>query len=216
MKIPRQEVGMLRCLSILTIATALLFIPLQAARAAVDVTPFIGASVPTKSLYIQVSGATLIRNKTNTVYGLGVATSVSKRLDAEVILGAGTGSLEVVSTTALELASTLLFADLRGKFRIAGNDQAHLGLVGGVGYTTQKIGLFDYADLTGSGEFKAKLTGILGVSFGAALSDRLHLSMEMVDRIREQGIVVEGATGLTEPTQHDVTVTAGLSFPITK
>jgi hypothetical protein len=40
--------------------------------------------------------------------------------------------------------------------------------------------------------------------------------MEMVDRIREQGIVIDGSTGLNEPTQHDVTVTAGLSFPLSK
>jgi hypothetical protein len=151
------------------------------------------------------------------VYGLGISHSLSSKLGVELVAGAGTGSIEVVGgSTALELASTLLFADIRGKFRIMGGDDANIGLVGGVGYTTQKIGLFDYAKLSDSGEFKGKLTGVVGLSFGAALSDRLRLSMEMVDRIREQGIVIEGSTGLNEPTQHDVTVTAGLSFPLSK
>jgi len=207
---------MLRKITGLAVVTALSFVPIQSARAACHVTPYIGASVPTRSLLIQASGSTLIRNKTHTVYGLALDHSLSSRFGLELVAGAGTGAIEVVSTDALELASTLLFADARGKFRIAGNDDANLGLVGGVGYTTQKIGLFDFAKLTGSGEFKGKLTGILGLSFGAALSDRLRLSMEMVDRIREQGIVIEGSTGLTEPTQHDVTITAGLSFPLSK
>ena len=119
--------------------------------------------------------------------------------------------------TAIELASTLLMADLRGKVRIAGGDQSHIGVLGGIGYTTQKIGLFDFAKRTNAGEFKGKLTGVVGLSFGAALSDRLHLSTEIVDRIREQGAVLTGtSTGLNEPTQHDVVITAGLSFPLTK
>ena len=209
---------MLRKALVLTaLTTASLFIPVQKARAVCEITPYIGASVPVRSLLIQVSGATLIRNKTHTVYGLGISHTLSSKLGVELVAGAGTGSIEVVGgSTALELASTLLFADVRGKFRIMGGDDANLGLVGGVGYTTQKIGLFDYAKLSDSGEFKGKLTGIVGLSFGAALSDRLRLSMEMVDRIREQGIVIEGSTGLNEPTQHDVTVTAGLSFPLSK
>lgn len=202
---------------LIALTAALSFVPAQKARAACEVTPYIGASVPVRSLYIQVSGATLIRNKTHTVYGLGISHSLSSKLGVELVAGAGTGSIEVVGgSTALELASTLLFADVRGKFRLMGSDDANIGLVGGVGYTTQKIGLFDYAKLSDSGEFKGKLTGVVGLSFGAALSDRLRLSMEMVDRIREQGIVIEGSTGLNEPTQHDVTVTAGLSFPLSK
>ena len=207
---------MLRSLMVLAVAAALLFIPLQAANAACDITPFVGASVPTKTLFMSGS-STLIRNQTHTVYGLGVGASFSRRFGAEVVAAAGTGSIEVVGSTALQLASTLLLADLRGKVRIAGGDQSNIGLVAGVGYTTQKIGLFDFAKRTNAGEFKGKLTAVLGLSFGAALSDRLHLSMEMVDRIREQGIVLTGtSTGLVEPTQHDVVVTAGLSFPLTK
>jgi len=42
------------------------------------------------------------------------------------------------------------------------------------------------------------------------------MSMEMVDRIHEQGIELNGTTNLKEPTQHDVTVTAGLSFHMAK
>jgi len=206
---------MLRKLMLAVLATSL-FVPLQEAKAKCDVTPFVGASVPTKSLIIQSSGSTIIRNKTHAVYGLSIGHSFSERFGAELVLGAGTGAIEVVSTTALELASTLLIADVRGSFRIMGNDQAGLALVGGVGYTTQKIGLFDFAALTDAGEFKGKLTGILGLGFDAEVSDRFGLSVEMVDRIREQGIVIDGSTGLNEPTQHDVTVTAGLSFPLGK
>jgi len=208
---------MSRVFMILCVALALLFIPLQRANAAVDITPFAGASVPTRTLYISSSGPTLIRNLNHTVYGLGVGTSLAGRFGAELIAGVGSGKIEAVGTTAIELASTLLLADLRAKVRIAGGDQANIGLLAGVGYTTQKIGLFDYAKRTDTGEFKGKVTGVVGLSFGAALSDRLHLSMEMADRIREQGIVVNGTTtGLTEPTQHDVMITAGLSFPLTK
>ena len=207
---------MSRAFMAMAIAAALLVVPLQAAKAAVDITPFIGAMVPLRSLYIDKSGPTLIRNTTHTVYGLGVGTSLAGRFGVELVAGAGSGKIEVVSVSALNLASTLLFADLRGKVRIAGGDQANIGIVGGVGYTTQKIGLFDYAKISDTGEFKGKVTGVAGLSFGAALSDRLHLAMEMVDRIRRQGVVVDGATNLTEPTQHDLTITAGLSFPLTK
>ncbi|TMQ66077.1 MAG: hypothetical protein E6K79_04245 [Candidatus Eisenbacteria bacterium] len=209
---------MLRGLVILAVAAALLFIPLQAADAACDVTPFVGASVPTKTLLMVTSGSTaLIRNRTHTVYGLGVGASFGKRFGAELVAGAGSGTIEVVGTTSIELASTLLLADLRGKVRIAGGDQGNIGILGGIGYTTQKIGLFDFAKRTDAGEFKGKLTGVVGLSFGAALSDRLHLSMEMVDRIRQQGAELTATTtGLVEPTQHDVMITAGLSFPLTK
>lgn len=200
----------------LAVAAALLFIPLQAANAAWDVTPHIGAAVPLRSLLISGAGPTLIRNQTHTMYGLGLGMSFSKRFGAELVAGVGSGKIEVVSTTALTLASTLVYGDLRGKVRIAGGDQASIGLLAGVGYTTQKIGLFDYAKRTDSGEFKGKLTGVVGLEFGAALSDRLHLSMEMADRIREQGIVIDGSTQLYEPTQHDLFITAGLSFPLTK
>jgi len=209
---------MLRSLVVLAVAATLLFIPLQAANATCDITPFVGASVPTKTLIMLTSGSSsIIRNQTHTVYGLGVGASFGKRFGAELVAGAGSGKIEVVGGTALELASTLLLADLRGKVRIAGGDQSSVGLVAGVGYTTQKIGLFDFAKRTDAGEFKGKLTGVVGLSFAAALSDRLHLSMEMVDRIREQGVVLTGTTtGLVEPTQHDVVITAGLSFPLTK
>lgn len=207
---------MLRKLLVVAVAASSLFVPLQAARAACDVTPFIGASVPTKSLIIQSSGPAIFRNKTHAIYGLSIGTSFSNKFGAEVVLGAGSGSIEVVSTEALELASTMLIADVRGNFRIMGNDQAGLGIVGGVGYTMQKIGLFDYVELNDGGEFKGKLTGILGLGFDAEVSDRMGISVEMVDRIRQQGIEVDGATGLNEPTQHDVTITAGLSFPLSK
>lgn len=208
---------MLRKLMVVAVAMSSLFVPLQAARAACDVTPFIGASVPTESMILQATGGTLIRNTTHAVYGLSIGTSFSNKFGAELVLGAGSGALEVIGgVDALKLSSTLLFADVRGKFRIMGNDQAGLGLVGGVGYTTQKIGLFDFAALTDAGEFEGKLTGILGLSFDAEVSDRFGLSVEMVDRIREQGIVIEGSTGLNEPTQHDVMITAGLSFGLNK
>ena len=207
---------MLRKLMVVAVAMSSLFVPSQAAQAASEVTPFIGGSVPTKSLIIQSSGPAIYRNKTHTVYGVGIGTSLSERLGVELVLGAGTGSIEVVSIEVLELASTLLFADVRGSFRIIGDDQAGIGIVGGVGYTTQRISLFDYASLADAGEFKGKLTGILGLGFDMEVTNRIGLSVDMVDRIRQQGIEVEGATGLNEPTQHDVTITAGLSFPLSK
>ena len=207
---------MLRKLMAVAVAVSSIFVPLQTASAACDVTPFIGATVPTKSLIIQSSGPAIFRNKTHAIYGLSIGTSFSEKLGVDLVLGAGSGSLEVVGTEVLELASTILIADVRGTFRIKGNDQAGLGLVGGVGYTMQKVGLFDYAELTDAGEFKGKLTGIVGLGFDAEVSDRMGISVQMVDRIRQQGIEVEGATGLNEPTQHDVTITAGLSFPLNK
>lgn len=212
---------MLRRFLLLAVASSLLSVPsAPSARAACDVTPYVGAMIPTKSMIVSLpsgGSGTIIRNSPHTVYGLAISTSMSEKFGAELVLGAGSGDLEVVGgSTVLALNSTVLIADLRGKYRISGNDDASIGLVGGVGYTTQKIGLFDYAQTNDLGEFKAKLTGIVGLSFDAALSDRLHLSMEMVDRIREQGIVIENTTGIKEPTQHDVTVTAGLSFALGK
>jgi len=208
---------MLRRLTILAFITAATSIPLQSAHAGCDVTPYIGASVPTKSLILSSSGSgAILRNSTYTVYGLGISHSMSERFGLELVLGAGTGNIEIVSSGALQLASTLLMADVRGKYRIVGGDDAHIGLVAGVGYTQQKVGLFDYAQTNDLGDFKAKLTGIYGLSFDSRLSDQLNLSMEMVDRIREQGAELTGLTGVKAPTQHDITITAGLSFPLMK
>lgn len=191
-------------------AVLLLFQP-PVARA-IDVTPSIGAMIPSNTLFI--SSGTYLRMQTHTMYGLSLGTSLSDAIGLELAAAAGTGKMEAVGGTALQIASTAFLADLRSRLRIAGGDDGNLGVVLGVGYTDFKLGLFDFAKESGQGDFFGRLTGVGGLDVRANLSDHVHLTVSMLDRIHAQGVSLTGLTATKKDTQHDIHVMAGLRFPL--
>ena len=200
----------------LTVLLALLIVPVRTALAACDITPFIGAMIPANSQFLQTSGSSAyIRMQTHTVSGVSLGTSLTQKIGAEVVLGTGTGKMEIVSTTQLSLASTLFFADLRGRIRLLGGDQSSLSGVLGVGYTDFNIGLFDLAHETDQGTFIGRLTGVAGAEIHGELSDRVHLNVSVVDRVHDQGVGLNlfGAAA-SKKTQNDIMATAGLTFAL--
>ena len=192
---------------------ALMVFPLRPARAAIDVTPFIGAMIPAKTQFMEGSGSTYLRMETHTVYGLTLGSSLNEKLGMQVVLGTGTGKMELVGGDRFELASTVFFADLRGRLRLLGGSQSSLSGVVGVGYTDFAIGLFDLADETDLGTFIGRATGVVGAEIHSDLSDRVRLNVTMVDRIHASGVGLNVFGGDSiEKTQNDITITAGLTF----
>ena len=192
---------------------ALTLLPLRPAQAAIDVTPFVGAMIPAKTQFMDGTGSAYLRTETHTVYGLTLGSSLSDKLGMEVVLGTGTGKLELVGGTQIELASTVFFADLRGRLRLLGGSQSSLSGVLGVGYTDFAVGIFDLADETDQGTFIGRATGVVGAEIQSSLSDRVRLNVTMVDRIHASGMGLNVFGG--EPirkTQNNITVTAGLTF----
>ncbi|MEO6463167.1 MAG: outer membrane beta-barrel protein [Candidatus Eisenbacteria bacterium] len=182
--------------------------------AALEVTPFAGAMMPVKTLFMDSGGSSVFRMGNHSVYGLSLGTTVSDRLGVELALGAGSGKIELIGGGELfELESTMLFADLRGRVGLAGGEDASLGLVLGGGYTNYKIGIFDLAEENDQGKFLGRLTGVAGLDVRAGLSDRVKLTVSALDRIHVSGIALDTAEG-SEKTQHDLMFTAGLRFPL--
>ena len=194
---------------LISCTTVLLLAPRPAA--ALEVTPFAGTMMPVKTLVMAPS--TYLRMSDHSVYGLSLGTSVSENLGVELAIAGGSGEIEVVGATALKLESTMLLADLRGRIGVAGGEDASLGLVAGVGYTNFKIGLFDFAEENDQGKFLGRLTGVGGLDVRASLSDRVKLTVSALDRIHVQGVGLDLGEA-SEKTQHDLTFTAGLRFPL--
>ena len=192
---------------------ALMAVPVHSAHAAVEVTPFFGAMIPANTQFMESSGASFIRMETHTVYGLALGTSMGKKCGVEVVLGTGTGKMEIVGgSTVLGLGTTVFMADLRGRHRLFGGDQSSLSAVVGVGYTDFKNGLFDLAHETDLGEFFGRLTGVAGAEIRSDLSDRVHLNFVAVDRVHHSGVGLDFSSDSIVKTQNDITVTAGLTF----
>ena len=192
---------------------ALMFFPLRPARAALEVTPFIGAMIPAKTQLMLSDGSAYLRMQTHTVYGLTLGTSLNEKAGLEFVLGAGTGKLELVGGTAFELASTVYIADVRGRLRLLGDSQSSLSAVLGVGYTDFSIGLFDLAEETDLGSFIGRATGVAGAEVRSDLSDRVHLNVTLVDRVHDSGVGLNlFGSEVVQKTQNDITVTAGLTF----
>ena len=193
---------------------ALLLAPHKQALA-VEASPFVGVMLPAKSLLLAGDGSAYLRMQTYTVYGLGLSTSLTQRIEGEVTLGAGTGKLELFGTgEGFYFPATMFFADLRARTRLLGGDHSSLGLVLGVGYTDFKMGLFDLGHETNLGDFIGRLTGVAGVDVRTKLSDRLNLKVVIVDRIHKHGVGLEFGPDFAEDTQNDVFATAGLSFAL--
>ena len=205
---------MTRRYAALALLGALLLAPHKQALA-VEASPFVGAMLPANSLLLAGDASSYIRMQTYTVYGLGLSSSLTQRIEGEVVLGAGTGKMELFGTaTQFALPATMFFADLRARTRLLGGDHSSLGLVLGVGYTDFKLGLFDLAHETDLGDFIGRLTGVAGVDVRTKLSERLHVKVVIVDRIHKHGVGLNLGSEFAEETQNDVHATAGLSFAL--
>ena len=204
---------MIRSLALAMLVALLLAPPKQAL--AIEASPFVGVMLPANSILLAGDGTAYIRMQTHTVYGLGLGTSITERIGAEVVLGAGTGKMELQgSGTSFAFPSTMFFADLRARARLLGGNRSSLGLVLGVGYTDFKLGLFDLANETDQGDFIGRLTGVAGVDVRTQLSERLDLKVVLVDRIHKHGAGLNIGPGFSEKTQNDVFATAGLAFAL--
>jgi len=184
-----------------------------AAAKSLEVTPFVGAMIPANSLFLVTGGGSYIRNSTHTIYGLSLGCPMKDKIGAEIVLATGTGKLEVVGGTQLQLSSTVFIADLRGRYLLLGNEGSHLAGVLGVGYTDFNTGLFDLAHETGQGTYIGRLTGIVGAEVHGTVSDQTHLNLSFVDRIHESGIGLNnGGLDGSKKTQNDLVTTAGITF----
>jgi hypothetical protein len=180
-----------------------------------DVTPFVGAMIPANTMLLQTTSSSYLRMRTHTIYGLDVMHSLSPKLGLGVVLATGTGSMELTGgSIGVELASTAFIADLRGRYRLMGQEDDNLGLVLGVGYTDFNSGLFDLAHETDQGTFIGRLTGIAGVDLKGHFTDRLGIKATFVDRIHVSGVQLNGVSGpgYIEKTQNDLCITAGLTI----
>ena len=183
------------------------------ASATVEATPFVGAMIPANSQYLDTSGFAIIRMQTHTVYGLSLGAAVTPSVGAEVVLGTGTGKMEIFEGSALiPLSTTLFIADLRGTLRLVGNDESRLAAVLGIGYTDFNNGYFDLAHEERAGTFIGRATGIAGVELRHQVADRARLSMVLVDRVHDGGIGLNFSSGAVRKTQNDLMATLGLTF----
>jgi hypothetical protein len=199
------------------LSAALVLGAVSSLSAQTTVTPFVGSMIPLQSLLLDTAGASGFRMQVHTIYGVRITKPMSPSLGVEFAFGAGSGTLEAVSAEVFELQTAVYFADLRARFRVAGDDNTQVGAILGAGWTQYSSGLFDAAH-EGDDEtsFKGTVTGIFGLGMTAKLSDRITLSVDATDRIHEQGIDAPGlSTGqFADKLQHDLTFSAGLSFPL--
>jgi hypothetical protein len=200
----------------LFLAAALLAGTATSLSAQTTITPFVGATLPMRSMLVDTSGSGYFRMQAQTIYGVAISKSMSPRFGLALAAGAGTGELEAVSGgNPLVLRSSLWFADLRARLRVMGNDDADLGAVFGAGWTQYSMGLFDAAHVGDPNtELKGTFTAIVGLGTRAKLGSHLTLAVSALDRIHKQGIDAPGLGSFEERTQHDMTFAAGLAFPL--
>jgi len=182
-----------------------------------EITPFVGTMIPMTSLLVDTSGTGGFRMQAHTIYGVRFAKPMSPSLGLELALGTGSGSLQSYSTEIIEIKTAVYFADLRARLRVAGGDDTQLGVIVGAGWTQFGAGLFDAAhEADDDTKFAGTVTGIVGLGFKAKVGDRITLSFDASDRIHEQGVEAPGldTEQYAKKLQHDVTLTAGLAFPL--
>ena len=187
-----------------------------AAHAEWTVTPFAGVTVPHQTLLIEESGSSLFKNAHHKLFGIALGMPVANRFGLDLAVAYGNGELELVGGVATQLASSVIIADLKGRLQLLGGDDASLGLIAGVGFTQFRNGLFDALNVQDEDtELSATIAGLVGLGVRARLSDRMWLTVDGVDRIHDHGIEVPGGLGtFEEEMQHDLTFTAGLTFPL--
>jgi hypothetical protein len=201
------------------LAAALVSGAVSTAHAQLSVTPFIGEVIPLNNMITDTSGGSgsYYRMTSHTVYGLRLSKQMSPGLVLQLQAGAGKGGFEAISGPApIVLSSTLWFADLRGRLRILGSNDANLGLIVGAGWTQFKMGLFDAAhELDSGNKLAGRATGIVGLGVKAHLVGDAALTADLTDRIHEQSVDAPFiASSVKKPLQHDLSMTFGLNFPL--
>jgi hypothetical protein len=181
-----------------------------------EITGYVGQLIPVQSQLINPDGSSVFRQKEHTLLGLIFGIPISDRFAVELVAGFGGGHFELVAADASELGSAVWIADLRARLRLLGGDAAQLALLGGVGYTHFRNSLFDaFHQSDDENELKGVFTGVVGLGLRGRVTDRVLITMDVVDRIHEQGIeLAPGSIDFEEPTQHDIGVTAGLTFQL--
>ena len=144
------------------------------------------------------------------MFGLSFGTSVSERSGVELAVATGSGT----TVFGREEKSTVMMADVRGRWGIRGNEDASLGLVVGAGYTDFKLNSIEFLEDRGRGSYVGRVTGIAGLDVRGRLSDRLHLTVSALDRIHDQGASHSSFGDAAQQLQHDTMFTAGLRFPL--
>lgn len=189
------------------------------ASAQLSVTPFVGQMIPLANMLTDSSsGGSYYRMMAHTVYGLRLSKQMSPTVTLQVQGGVGKGKFEAASgSTQLVLSSELWFADVRGRLRLLGTDETNLGLLAGAGWTQFKMGLFDAVHAgTPDTKLNGKATGIIGLGVKGRLTGSTAFTMDLTDRIFSQPIEAAFLSGSTveKPTQHDLTASFGLNFPL--
>ena len=187
------------------------------ARAQLSITPFVGQMIPLNTMVMDTAGGTYYKTTAHTIYGLRVTKQMSPSLALQLQGGVGKGGFEAIAgSTPIQLESSVYFADVRVRFRIAGSDANNLGLIGGAGWTQFKNGLFDTAhEQNSANKLAGKFTGIVGLGMKAHLTGDASFTADLTDRIHAQPVEAPGLAGsVIEPTQHDLTMSFGLNFPL--
>jgi hypothetical protein len=196
---------------------ALLLGTASTARAQLSVTPFVGSMIPLNTMVMDTAGGTYYKSTAHTIYGLRLTKQMSPSLALQFQGGVGKGGFEAIAgSTPIQLESSVYFADVRVRLRIAGSDATNLGVIGGAGWTQFKNGLFDTAhEQDSSNKLAGRITGIVGLGMRAHLTGDAALTADLTDRIHEQSVDAPGLAGnVIKPLQHDLTMTFGLNFPL--
>ncbi|MGH7591704.1 MAG: hypothetical protein ACREL2_09725 [Gemmatimonadales bacterium] len=208
---------MLRKLAPLTLSTLLAVAPLTAQQ--LSITPFVGTMIPLKTMVVDTGAGTYYRVTAHTIYGLRLSRQMSSALSVQLQGGIGRGQFEAIGgTSVIELASSVYFADLRVRFRVAGSDATNIGVIGGAGWTQFSNGLFDTAHEQDSGnKLAGRVTGIVGLGMKAHLTGNASFTADLTDRIHEQSVEAPFLPAYAlKPTQHDLAMSFGLNFPLGK
>lgn len=182
-----------------------------------SITPFIGQMIPLNTMVMDTAGGVYYKTTAHTIYGLRISKEMSPSLALQLQGGIGKGGFEAIAGSApIELESSVYFADLRLRLRIAGSDATNLGVIGGAGWTQFKNGLFDTAHAQNSAnKLAGKFTGVVGLGMKAHLTGDASFTADLTDRIHAQPVEAPGLSGnVIEPTQHDLTMSFGLNFPL--
>ncbi|HET7042139.1 MAG TPA: hypothetical protein VFI13_08960 [Gemmatimonadales bacterium] len=203
----------------LAAAAALVTVTLPLSAQRLSITPFVGEMVPLNNILTDTTGGSgsYYRLTPHTVYGLRLAKQMSPSFGLQFQGGTGKGGFEAVAgATPITLTSTVWFADLRGRLRLLGNNDANLGLLVGAGWTQYKMGLFDAAHVLDSGtKLAGRVTGIVGFGFKGHLTGNASFTADLTDRIHEQPMEAAFlSSSVITPTQHDLSTSFGLNFPL--
>ncbi|MDP9144885.1 MAG: hypothetical protein M3N43_09365 [Actinomycetota bacterium] len=202
----------------LVVVLFLMLVGTVPATAQLEVNGFAGVTVPLRVMIMDTTTGLYYNMTEHRIAGIRVAGTLSRAIALDAQLGVGAGDWESFDGTTsafFKFPADLWFGDVRLRVRVVGTDAASIEGIAGVGYAKWTTGLFEVLEVAGAGfSFKGVMVGTLGFGFRARVGDRARLTMDLTDRIHAQ--VLDAALGpeVVQPTQHDLTVTAGVAFPV--